>query len=237
MRRFARASASLVAVGLLFAGCHKEEESAAETTVSASAVRCVNGIHKAIESTTMEGLMSTYYEECAELFSQPGCRDAWRAAAKAPLADQSKLTADACRKAYCPVLGSFAFDICKEGFVSTPESIAKDWPPLFDAIVARESGAASAEVSTLLVAVYARSLQLKASAAAAPSGEAPGAMGSASAGAPAGSAAPPSSSAAPPSSASAAGSAAPPTVAAKKAPEKAAAAAPAGSAKAATKAH
>lgn len=174
--------------------------------------------------------MSVYYEECADLFSQPSCRDAWHAASKTPLADQAKLVTEACRKAYCPMLGSFAFDICKESFVSTPESIAKSWPPLFDAIVAREAGAASNDVSTMLVAVYARSLQLKAQEPAAASAAAPGA-------APSGSAAPAGSSSAAPG-ASGSGSAAPPVPPAPAAPASGSAAprgavAPGASAKAA----
>jgi hypothetical protein len=129
--------------------------------------------------TTVEETSKIYYEECADLFSDATCRDGWHAAARAETPAQLGIVADACKKSYCPALGAFAFAICKGDFVSTPQSLARDWPPLFDAIVAREAGMSATEVSTALLAVYARAATLAAQGAASASAEAPSTSGSA----------------------------------------------------------
>jgi hypothetical protein len=116
-------------------------------------------------------------------------------------AAQLGVVADGCKKAYCPALGAFAFAICKDDFVSTPESLARDWPPLFDAIVAREAGMSATDVSTALLTLYVNTARKAAeSASAAASAGAPPA--------PSGSAAPAPGPAVP---ASAASAGAPPT--------------------------
>jgi hypothetical protein len=183
-----------LALCLACVGCRKDEPSPTSTAPPAGVTRCLHGIERALKATTVSETSKIYYEECADLFSDASCRDGWRAAAPAEPSAQLGIVADACKKSYCPALGAFAFAICKDDFVSTPQSLARDWPPLFDAIVAREAGMSATEVSTALLAVYAHAAVLAAQSAAA----------SASVGAPpaSGSAAPPGPSAAPAASAS-----------------------------------
>jgi hypothetical protein len=198
-----RAAIGLALMPLAFClscvGCRKEE---AETTgPSPGVTRCLQGLERANKATTLKDTSSIYYEECADLFSDVACRDGWRAAARAEPPAQLGIVATVCKKSYCPALGSFAFAICKDDFVSTPESLARDWPPLFDAIVAREAGMSATDVSTALLTLYVNTARKAAeSASAAASAGAPPA--------PSGSAAPAPGPAVP---ASAASAGAPPT--------------------------
>lgn len=160
-------------------GCRKDEPNPASLAPTAGVTRCLHGIERALQATTADETLKIYYEECADLFSDAACRDGWHAASRAEPTGRLGIVADACKKSYCPALGAFAFAICKDDFVSTPESLARDWPPLFDAIVAREAGMSATEVSTALLAVYARTTMLSAQSAASASAGAPPASGSA----------------------------------------------------------
>jgi hypothetical protein len=182
-------------VSLPFVGCKGEEDQSANAAAPPGASRCTRGLARAAKAPTEQEATAIYYEECADLFSQAACRDQWRAAAKLPVSEQVGHVADACRKAYCPSLKAFSFDICRDDFVATPAAVLKGWPPLFDAIIAKEAGSATQEVSSSMLVLYAHLKQI--APAPVPPSEEP--SGSASAGA---SAAPPSS-AAPATSASA----------------------------------
>jgi hypothetical protein len=172
----------------LVEGCKAEQDQSPPLPSSPTAARCVKGVQRAVKAPTGDEASSIYYEECADLFTMTPCRDAFRAAAKAPPAEQFTIVATACRKAYCPTLTAFAFDICRDDFAITPESLARAWPPLFDAIISREAGASTPEVSNAMLTLYAKLHAMPTSSAAAPSGAAPSGAPSGS-GVPAGSAA------------------------------------------------
>jgi hypothetical protein len=207
MRRAIRIVAALLAVSLPVAGCKGEEDQSAAAASPLGASRCTRGLARAAKAPTEQESTTIYYEECAELFSQPGCREAWRAAAKLPAAEQVGQVADACRKAYCPSLKAFSFEICRDDFAATPATLIKGWPPLFDAIVAKEAGPAQQDVSSAMLVLYAHLKQIgpatppPSTAQPSASAEAPAASGaivpaaSASAGGPKGGATAPAGSA------------------------------------------
>lgn len=181
-----RVAVGLVLIPLAFClscvGCQKEDPESTGPTPGVT--RCLKGLDRATAAPTLKEGSSIYYGECADMFSDVACRDAFRAAAKLEPAAQLGAVADACKKAYCPALGAFAFAICKDDFKATPESLTRDWPPLFDAIVAREAGMSASEVSSSLLKFYAGSAAKAvappvASASAAPSAIAPATTGSA----------------------------------------------------------
>jgi hypothetical protein len=201
MRRAIRIIAALLAVSLPLVGCKAEEDQSAGAASPLGASRCTRGLVRAAKAPTEAEATTIYYEECAELFSQPGCRDGWRAAAKLPAAEQVGLVADACRKAYCPSLKAFSFEICRDDFTATPATLLKAWPPLFDAIVAKEAGPATQDVSSAMLVLYAHLKQIgpaipppssaePSAVAPAPSGSAGVPATSASAGVPGGATAP-----------------------------------------------
>lgn len=197
-----------LALCLSCVGCRKEEPEA--TGPSPGVTRCLHGLERANTAPTLKEMSSISYEECADLFSNVVCRDAWHAAARAEPVAQLGIIADACKKSYCPALGSFAFAICKDDFVSTPESLARDWPPLFDAIIAREAGMSTAEVTAALMMLYVKAMNAASAAASAgappaPSGSAPPASGPAVPASAASAGAPPAPSARPAKPAGSAG--------------------------------
>jgi hypothetical protein len=204
---------------LLFAcfaapACRKDEPS--QVVLPAGAIgRCESGIRKAVTKTAIKEVMSIYYDECADMYSEAGCRDAFHAAAHADSKEQVSIVTQGCRSAYCPLLGAYSYEACNDNFQMTPESVVRAWPKLQQAILAHEAGAYAGEVSNLLMALYAHTVKISgadpAASAATAGSAAPPASGSVAppaSGAPPGSAAPPASgapatSAAPPTSASA----------------------------------
>ncbi|HEX4335257.1 MAG TPA: hypothetical protein VH062_05050 [Polyangiaceae bacterium] len=187
--------ATVLGVSLLFSGCKEDADQSAAAISPPGATKCKSGIERAVKAPTASEATSIYYAECSALFSQAACRDAWSGAAKLPESDQIPQIAEACRKAYCPSLTAFAFEACRDDFKATPTSLTRAWPPLFDAILAREALASAPDVSSSMLVLYARLKQLAAqnpppATSAVP--EAASAVPSASASAPAmGSAAPP----------------------------------------------
>jgi len=203
---------SLVLSGVLPCACRKDEPG--QVVLPAGAVgRCEAGIRKATTKPTAREAMSIYYDECADLYSEAGCRDAFHAAAHAESREQLSIVLQGCRSAYCPLLGAGRYEACNDSFQVTPESAVRAWPPIAGAILAHEAGAYSGELTNAVIALYAYTMKLGgadqagsasagAPASAVPSSEAaPSSSGETIAGA-TGSAAPSAASVAPPGSAS-----------------------------------
>ncbi|HVU03929.1 MAG TPA: hypothetical protein VHE30_19355 [Polyangiaceae bacterium] len=192
-----------VTIALAFAGCRcQEDEEAVVTSTPPGVTHCLESIQQAVGAKTLSESTAIYYDGCADLFSVAACRDGWHRAAKDPnVDDRLSVAAMACRPAYCPTFSAFGFNICKEDFVASKDSVLHEWPPLFDAIVAREAGAAAADLSPAFLGFIVHLADLAAKEQKEQK-EAPAASG-----APSGSAAP---SAAPPGSAAPGASATPP---------------------------
>src|ERR1041384_6872318 len=139
--------------------CRKEEP--AQVVLPAGAVgRCEAGIRKAVSKPTVREAMSIYYDECADLYSEAGCRDAFHAAAHAEPWQQLSIALQGVRGTYCPLLGASRYEACNDGFQVTPESALRAWPPLAGAILAHEAGAYSGELTNALVVLYAYTMKL-----------------------------------------------------------------------------
>ncbi|MBM4361147.1 MAG: hypothetical protein FJ104_00585, partial [Deltaproteobacteria bacterium] len=174
-----RSLASLcLALGALAPGCRKEApteerfESFAATPPRPEVARCEAGIRKALTQQTHREVTRTFYEECADLHQKPVCRDAWKQAAAAPGSEQQTIVADACARAYCPDLSAYSLSLCQPGAERQGPSLSRTWPPLFDAIMAREAGEYVAEMTTALMVLYVHTKRLE---AAGDTGEAPSA--------------------------------------------------------------
>ena len=202
--------------------CRKDEPN--QVVLPAGSIgRCESGIRKAVTKTELKEVMSIYYDECADMYSEAGCRDAFHAAAHADMKEQVSIVMQGCRSAYCPLLGAYSYEACNDNFQMTPESVVRAWPKLQQAILAHEAGAYSGEVSNLLMALYAHTVKISGTDPAA-SAAAAGAAAPPASGVPAGSGAPPAAgtpagSAAPPASGAPASSAAPPASASTTAPK------------------
>src|SRR5262245_42525296 len=170
----------LVACALAPAACRKDEPN--QVVLPAGAIgRCETGIRKAVTKNTLKEVMSIYYDECAEMFSEAGCRDAFHSAAHADMKEQMGIVMQGCRSAYCPLLGAYSYEACNDNFQVTTESVVRAWPKLLQAILAHEAGAYSGEVSNLLMVLYAHTLKISktdpAASAAAAGSAAPPASG------------------------------------------------------------
>jgi hypothetical protein len=204
MRIQGSALVSLVFGCFLSSGCLCHDEEEAPQSTPPGVTRCLSGLQRAVQAPTLADTTSIYYDECADLFSQAACKDAWHAAAKLPDVDgRLEAVAGPCRKAYCASFSAFGFGICKDDYVISRDSLVHDWPPFFDAVVARESGAAAADLAPAFLGFIAHVGQLtektaapaaSAAASVAPAPAAPAPSASVSAAPPsAGSAAPPPS--------------------------------------------
>jgi hypothetical protein len=129
---------------------------------AASVDKCEQGLKRAGAETDLAVAMRLYHEECADLYVQPGCRQAFLTAASAPQTEQVTLVADGCRRAYCPVLPSASgLEICKPGFGVTLESAQRAWPPLQEAILAYDGKGLAPRVTRFTVAFYSHVLALQ----------------------------------------------------------------------------
>jgi hypothetical protein len=116
-----------------------------------------------LKLTTLREATRVYYEECADLYAEPDCSSAWRAAAQVEPDQQIAQVVTACRGAYCPRLTMFGFEACSAGFEATPDAIVANWPRLHQAILARDLGPHAGEVTGAMLAFYGHSKRLAAS--------------------------------------------------------------------------
>jgi hypothetical protein len=169
-------------------GCRRTTlEDAAESAhpPPVALTKCNAGILKAVEFSTLQEVLKTYYTECADLYPQPPCGEAWRKAATlATPTEQLALVSAECRKAYCPDLSGRTLALCKPDFEPTAAAIEAGWGPFLSAVIEREGGEYAPHLYPSLLGFYARTKQLEAalsppdpSASAAPSGAAPAPSG------------------------------------------------------------
>lgn len=200
----ARAAAlvSRIVVLSLFAacGCHREDT---RTKVS-SVTRCERAIYEATTKQTIQEASRIYHEGCADLHAEPGCRQAFHDAAKAKPENQLSMTAEGCRKAYCPILGPSKFEICRDDFKATPASLLRAWPPFQSAVLKHDTGPMHHRVTNALLRQY---LHIKSLERAEPSKKTPADAGASSASGEGGAPLPAASGSAPAASGSSAASA------------------------------
>lgn len=195
MRRWVITVAMTVCCSGLASGCRKDQPSVSEPQDPARAAaveKCQAGIERAVKANTSEEALHVYYADCADVYSKPGCRDAWRAAANGNPSEHRAAIADGCRKAYCPDLTMRALEMCTPNFEVSGPRLDQSWGPFFSAVLENE-GAES--LTPALLSLFIRLAQLKGSEAA------PSASAALGAGALPGASAAPSASAAPGASA------------------------------------
>jgi hypothetical protein len=142
---------------MVLVGCERGDKAHIEPVAVS---RCERGIQRATAKNTMKDAMEIYYAECAGIHSEPLCRNAFKSAAKAPLDKQLSMIALGCSRAYCPILGEGAFEICRKDFQASGESLSRAWPPFHGAIVAREAGGMNQRVNNALLRLYVHTRSL-----------------------------------------------------------------------------
>ncbi|HVU03889.1 MAG TPA: hypothetical protein VHE30_19155 [Polyangiaceae bacterium] len=151
--------------------------------------RCTLGVRKARSERTLSAALRTYYTECSALYLEPACRDAFVAAGSAPQADQLRVVAEGCRKAYCPVFSGRGFELCSGTGELSTEAALHGWPPLHEAILARDTKDYAPYLTHVMLRFYRQVATWPAEGAPASAG-APGEAPPTSAPVPSGSAAP-----------------------------------------------
>jgi hypothetical protein len=154
--------------------------------------RCTQGIGRAILLPTKEETLRVYYHECANVYAEPACSEAFRGAADLPEPQREPSIVTACRKAYCPLLHDDTLVACKNDFVATKENIARDWPALYGAIFKFDTKEYGQRLTWAMLSLYAHFVKSAKGSSAPPAGGAPSAAppdaGAAKSGAPAASA-------------------------------------------------
>jgi hypothetical protein len=177
----------VLSVGLaVFAGCKREQPQQETKKINVSEIeRCERGIERAVLQTDTRQAMKTYYGECAGIYSEQGCRQAYQAAADAEPAEQMTKVIEGCRAAYCPSFPNQELEACKPDFKAAGGANAlKAWPPLHEAILERDARGYAPRVSRAMLVFYSRVMQ-RMGGAAVPAGSAGAAAPAADGGVPA----------------------------------------------------
>ena len=87
---------------------------------------------------------------CADLYSEPGCANAFRAAATSPVESRAARIAHACRDAYCPKFASLKPAFCAPEAGQSPSQMLTTWPELDTRILSFELKVPVEEVERLL---------------------------------------------------------------------------------------
>ncbi|HEY6560789.1 MAG TPA: hypothetical protein VI072_26105 [Polyangiaceae bacterium] len=154
------AGSLVLSVGLgVFAACKREQPEGAK--IDATAIeRCERGIERAVLQTETRQSMKTYYGECAGIYTEQGCRQAYQDAANLDPSQQMAKVLEGCRAAYCPSFANQEFEACKPDFKpASPAVIMKAWPPLHEAILERDLRAYAPRVSRAMLVFYSRVMQ------------------------------------------------------------------------------
>ena len=122
---FRRSVPILVALALATTGCRSDPPRTQVVDVE----RCERGATAAAAEKTPRAGFQKFYSECANVFVEPGCRSAMVTASNLEPAVQGQVVAEACSKAYCPILPNAGdLEICNSDFKSSPESLLRAWP-------------------------------------------------------------------------------------------------------------
>lgn len=152
--RAVRRSCAWLVLGIalfLSTGCRRDRARISGEDVE----RCTQGIAHAITLPTKEETLRVYYHECATVYAEPACSDAFRGAADLPEPQREPSIVTACRKAYCPLLHDDTLAACKSDFVVTKESITRDWPALYGAIFKFDTKEYGQRLTWSMLSLYA----------------------------------------------------------------------------------
>jgi hypothetical protein len=106
-----------------------------EAKAATAADGCERGIEHAMTLGTRREVLRAFYEECASVYIEHGCREAFLAAANAEPTQQPLIVTLGCREAYCRWLPGTNIEACDGEFVPTAAAVERAWPPLDTAIL------------------------------------------------------------------------------------------------------
>lgn len=125
-----------------------------EKQADAAATRCVRGIDRALTLPTRREALRAYYDECASVYFESGCREAFETAAMSDPARQLAIVTLACRDAYCRWIPGVGPKACSPEFVPTASALDQDWPELNAAMLHLDAKGRAQELSTAAERLY-----------------------------------------------------------------------------------
>ncbi|HVW25193.1 MAG TPA: hypothetical protein VHC69_07455 [Polyangiaceae bacterium] len=102
--------------------------------------RCETGLENASIQPSIAQGMQTYLTECAGVYSEPACRQAFLQAAAVDNDRFLPTVVPPCRKAYCGALSAQHLKLCDAADPISAADELEGWPPLHNAILARDAG-------------------------------------------------------------------------------------------------
>lgn len=101
--------------------------------------RCEQGIYRALTLATRREMRRSYYESCASVYLEPGCRAAFMKAATSEPEQQLAIVTLACREDYCRWIPGADLQACSPDFVPSASVLQQAWPELNSAILKLEA--------------------------------------------------------------------------------------------------
>ena len=152
--RFGRAAPlALVLACMWTPACHRDKPRTTPDEVR----RCVAGVQTAIRVKTLDEATRIYYRECASVYFEPACRQAFTDAAnESGDAERRAKVFGPCRTAYCPMLEGSGLEACQPSFQPTPANIVRAWPSLQEAILKYDAKIYAGQITLATVALYVR---------------------------------------------------------------------------------
>jgi hypothetical protein len=165
---------------LSMGSCRREQPKVSLAEVE----RCERGIEGAVAKPDVKDALRTYYRECAGVYAEAACKQAFTSAADLDVSEQMPKVVTDCRTAYCPFFQARGLEICQPTWQLSQVNIVKSWPALHDAILARDAKGYAPRISRAMLVFYSRVVQRMgalpqtAGAEPAPSAAAPSGSGS-----------------------------------------------------------
>ena len=125
-----------------------------EKRAADAATRCTRGIDRALTLPTRRDVLRAYYEACASIYVESGCRGAFEKAATSEPALQLSIVTLGCRDAYCRWMPGVGPAACSPEFVPTASALDRAWPELNSAMINLDAKAHAQELSAAMLRLY-----------------------------------------------------------------------------------
>jgi len=125
-----------------------------EKKAAVAATRCIRGIDRALTLPTRRDVLHAYYEECASVYLESACREAFKKAATSEPARQLSIVTLGCRDAYCRWIPGAGPAACGPEFVPTASALDRTWPELNWAMIKLDAKGHAQELSAATARLY-----------------------------------------------------------------------------------
>jgi hypothetical protein len=125
-----------------------------ERQAAVAATRCIRGIDHALTLSTRRDVLRAYHEQCASVYRESACREAFEKAATSEPARQRSIVTLGCRDAYCRWIPGVGPEACSPDFVPTASALDRAWPELNSAMIELDAKGHAQELSAATARLY-----------------------------------------------------------------------------------